>query len=157
MTLMGNRAALVLAAMLGLSACSAPYGTQNTGKEAQEAAIKAVLAAQQAAWNACDIDGFMDGYWRSPELRFASGGAITHGWQQTRDGYKARYGDCAKMGRLDFSGLQVTVFSNAAAQVFGHWRLTRPGGHPHGLFTLTFAKKAGHWRIVADHTSAAAP
>ncbi len=146
---MGKAIALALAGLLALSACSSSH-------DKDAAAIRALLAAQQAAWNHCDIDGFMEGYWHSPKLRFASGGTITRGWQQTLQRYRARYGDCAKMGKLGFSDLQVSVFSNTAAQVFGHWRLTRQDDQPHGLFTLTLAKKHGHWRIIADHTSAAA-
>ena len=142
-------ASWIMIVALGLSGCAA----KSPHDEA--AAIRAVLADQQAAWNACDIARFMDGYWHDPNLRFASGGKITHGWQATLTGYKQRYQDCAKMGKLGFSGLEVQVFSRHAAQVFGHWALTRAGDHPHGLFTLTFAKKRGHWRIVADHTSVA--
>ena len=55
--------------------------------------IKAVLFAQQAAWNRGDLDGFMAGYVRSDELRFASGGTITYGWQTTLERYRKHYPD----------------------------------------------------------------
>ncbi len=50
-----------------------------------EAQLLALLTEQQASWNGGDIDGFMSAYWNSPELRFASGGTVTYGWQETRD------------------------------------------------------------------------
>ena len=39
-----------------------------------EAAIRRLLDAQVEAWNRKDLDGFLDGYWRSPEVVFQSGG-----------------------------------------------------------------------------------
>lgn len=124
-----------------------------------ESAIRAVLTAQAAAWNAGDIDGFMAGYARTPELRFASGGEVTRGWQETLDRYRHRYPDRAAMGTLVFSDLEVSVLAPDAAVVFGRWRLrTAPGSEPSGLFTLVWRRALdGSWRIVADHTSAAAP
>ncbi len=117
--------------------------------------IKDVLAAQSAAWNRGDIDAFMEGYAKTAELRFASGGNVTRGWQETLARYKARYRDRAAMGALTFSDLEVTVLSPDAATVFGRWQLHTDKGEPNGLFTLLFRKTDAGWRIVADHTSAA--
>ncbi len=127
---------------------------------AQEAAvpadeIKKVLADQSAAWNRGDLDAFMAGYANTPELRFASGGTVTRGWQETLARYKQRYADRAAMGALTFSDLDVTVLAPDAALVFGRWRLKNDRGEPNGLFTLLFRKTGAGWRIVADHTSAA--
>ena len=64
------------------------YGKQSktNSRDAKAiAAIRAVLDAQVAAWNRGDIEGFMDGYWRSPETVFVSGDTVTHGWQTVLD------------------------------------------------------------------------
>ena len=119
------------------------------------APIRQVLDDQAAAWNRGDIDAFMDGYARLPTLRFASGGNVTYGWQETLDRYRQRYPDRAAMGTLTFSDLDVNVLSTDAALVFGRWRLKTAKGEPNGLFTLLFRKTTAGWRIVADHTSAA--
>ena len=124
-------------------------------QEGAEASVKQVLADQAAAWNRGDIDAFMEGYAKSPELRFASGGTVTKGWQETLERYKQRYADRAAMGTLTFSELDVTVLAPDAALVFGRWRLQNDKGEPNGLFTLLFRKTDAGWRIVADHTSAA--
>ncbi len=97
----------------------------------------------------------MAGYANLPTLRFASGGAVTYGWQETLERYKARYPDRATMGMLTFSGLDTTVLSPDAALVFGHWQLRTEKGNPGGLFTLLFRKAGVGWQIVADHTSEA--
>jgi hypothetical protein len=43
------------------------------------AAIRAVMTAQEAAWNRGDIDGFMNGYARSQATVFVSSDTMTRG------------------------------------------------------------------------------
>ncbi|HXE31212.1 MAG TPA: AtzH-like domain-containing protein [Terriglobales bacterium] len=121
------------------------------------AAIRQVMAEQQAAWNRGDIPGFMQGYWRSPQTEFIGAGGITRGWQTVRDRYRARYPSRAAMGQLRYTNLRVTVLDAAAAYVTGNFALLRAHDHPHGVFTLLFRKFPEGWRIVSDHTTAAAP
>lgn len=117
--------------------------------------IAALLQDQAAAWNAGDIDTFMETYWKSDKLRFASGGDVTYGWQETLDGYKARYDTPEKMGKLTFSGLDIKVLSDQYALAFGHWKLDRKEGPLEGIFTLLLENRPEGWRIIADHTSEA--
>lgn len=118
-----------------------------------KADIRAVMDAQAAAWNNGDIDGFMRGYWNSPDLVFVSGANVTRGWQPTLDRYKKGYDSRAKMGTLTFSDLEITVLSKDSAVVLGSWSLAREKDNPHGKFTLIFRKFKDGWRIVMDHTS----
>jgi len=119
--------------------------------------IRAVLAAQATAWNAGDIPGFMAHYWRDPRLRFASGGTVTTGWQETLDRYRARYQPGVNMGRLTFSDVEIELLGDTQALGFGRWRLVLANGEePNGLFTLHFRRlDSGAWVIVSDHTSSA--
>ena len=117
--------------------------------------IRKVMDDQAIAWNRGDIDTFMVGYWRSPELKFVSGDRVTRGWQQTLDNYKRSYPDKAAMGALAFSDLEITVLSKDAAFVVGSWLLKREKDTPHGKFSLLFRKFREGWRIAADHTSSA--
>jgi ketosteroid isomerase-like protein len=118
-------------------------------------AIRSVLMAQAAEWNRGDIRAFMRAYWQSDQLRFASGGTVTHGWRTTLERYLARYPDRAAMGTLTFTLIDVNVVSGDAAVVFGQWELARTPDHPWGLFTLVLRKIDGVWVITADHTSSA--
>jgi ketosteroid isomerase-like protein len=118
-------------------------------------AIHAVLDAQAVAWNRGDIEGYMDGYDRSPATVFVSGDTITRGWQTVLDRYKKRYDSREKMGFLTFSDLEITVLNQDAALVLGRWHLQRANDEPHGTFTLVFRKTKAGWRIVHDHTSSA--
>ncbi len=133
-----------------------PASAQEPAVGTDKQQIAAILDTQAQAWNRGDLDAFMEGYAKLPTLRFASGGTVTYGWQETLDNYKRRYPDRAAMGELTFSDLDITVLSPDSALVFGRWRLKTAKGEPHGLFTLLFRKTGAGWRIVADHTSAAA-
>jgi hypothetical protein len=115
--------------------------------------IASVLDRQAAAWNAGDIAGYMDGYWRSDSLLFTSGGSVRRGWQETYDKYRARYATKELMGTLAFSGLEYHLLSDSSAWVFGAWALERSSDRPHGVFTLVIRKIGGAWKVVHDHTS----
>lgn len=127
---------------------------QNNKRDAKIASeIRQVMDAQTVAWNNGDIDGFMKGYWKSPELLFVSGANVTRGWQPTIDRYKKNYDSRAKMGTLTFSDLEVDVLSKNSATVLGSWALAREKDNPKGKFTLIFRKFKDGWKIVHDHTS----
>jgi ketosteroid isomerase-like protein len=134
--------------------------TKASDRKAQEG-IRKILEDQVAAWNRGDIDGFMQGYWNSPDLTFTSGGAVRRGWQTTLERYRISYPNRETMGALSFSDLEIHVLSSSAAWILGKWQLKRAKDEPHGIFTLMLQKfpmatypSRGVWRIVHDHTSA---
>lgn len=122
-----------------------------------ESAIGAVFKAQVAAWNRGDLKGFMQGYWNSPDLVFASGMREIRGWNNVYQRYQTRYqsGD-HEMGKLYLAYSNgVHVLSPELAYVDGEYRLTMSGGkESHGVFTLIFRKFPEGWRIVHDRTCA---
>ena len=56
-----------------------------------QAAIRQVLDEQVAAWNRQDLDGFMQGYWHSPQLTFFSGASVNRGWDNALQRYRKAY------------------------------------------------------------------
>ena len=121
---------------------------------AVEKAVRTVLDDQATAWNRGDLEGFMQGYWRSPKLTFSSGSDVTRGWDATLERYKKRYrSEGAEMGKLTFSNLEIEPLGPDAALVRGHWQLIRTKDKPGGIFTLIFRKFPEGWRIIHDHTS----
>src|SRR5262245_42877155 len=105
---------------------------------AEETAVRRVLDDQVAAWNRKDLEGYMAGYWRSPELTFYSGGTRTRGWQATLERYRKRYqGEGKEMGTLSFAEVSVESLGPAAALARGEWRLRISDGKlVGGLFTV---------------------
>jgi ketosteroid isomerase-like protein len=137
---------------IGLAGCQTTTSSDTGNSEAE---IRAVIEQQAKDWNDGSIERFMRGYARRDDIRFASGDDLNRGWQPVFDRYVKKYGDRAAMGKLTFSGLEVTVLSPDAAVVLGRWQLQREKDEPSGLFTLVFRKFHEGWRIVHDHTSAA--
>ena len=146
---------LALAVMLALipASLSAQNSSRSKPTQSTVAAVRAVLAAQQDAWNRGDIAGYMDGYERSENTVFVSGDSITRGWQTVLDRYRKRYDSREKMGTLNFSEIEITPIDRHTALVVGRWELKRAADEPHGRFTLIFKKTNHGWRIVHDHTS----
>jgi len=129
-------------------------GTPDKGRDADTKAINDVLSAQQAAWNRGDVDAFLVGYWRSPELTFSGSSGVSRGWDGVLARYKKSYPDHAAMGQLDFSDLELRFLGPDAALVLGQWHLKRESGDIGGVFTLVWQKFPDGWKIIHDHTSA---
>lgn len=121
-----------------------------------EQSIRQVLDQQVADWNAGNIEGFMDGYWRSDSLRFVSNGTVSYGWAETLANYHRRYPSRDSMGVLTFTDLSIASLGSNWASVFGRFNLERSvagGGDATGLFTLLLHKESSGWKIRMDHTS----
>lgn len=121
--------------------------------EAEVRAISGVLDAQVDAWNRGDLSAFMDTYWRSDALRFASGDTPVRGWADALRRYRSNYPDRTDMGALTFSDVEINILAPDAATAFGRWRLAQAAESPGGLFTLVLRKIDGRWLIIHDHTS----
>ena len=142
------------AVFLFASACASPPDALSEPDEAAEAAtIAALLQAQDDAWNKGDIDGFMNGYWPSEELRFASGGNVVRGYAATLARYKVRYPGREGMGELTTSDYEIDILSEDAAIAHGSWKVTTAEGSSDGLYTLVLRKMDGQWLIVSDTTT----
>ncbi|MBI3461664.1 MAG: nuclear transport factor 2 family protein [Planctomycetes bacterium] len=144
---------LILAVvMVSLSAAG---GAPSYPERGPKDLVQEVLDAQVAAWNKGDLESFMVGYWKSPDLSFFSGSTKTRGWQATLDRYRARYqAEGQEMGKLTFSEIEIDVLGPDGAWVRGRWKLVTSKETLGGLFTLVFKRTPDGWRIVHDHTSA---
>src|SRR5947209_1212985 len=110
--------AVTLCCMMLSLACAAL--AQAPAANEATSAVEKVLLAQQGAWNHHDLDGFMNGYWNSPDLTFFSGAKESKGWQATLDRYCATYASAGKeMGKLEFSELRIEPLGADAAFVRG--------------------------------------
>ncbi len=118
-----------------------------------KADIRAVMEMQVSAWNAGDVDTFMQSYWKSDETVFIGAKGLVRGWQAVLDRYHRDYPDRKAMGHLTFSDLEIHMVCSDAAFVIGQFHLQREYDHPEGIFTLDFRKFPEGWRIVADHTT----
>ena len=156
---MSGRSILAGLCLLGLLGSLRPVAgaePADAGAGGDASAIRRLLDQQTEAWNRGDLEGYMQGYWRSPDLTFYSGGTITTGWEATLARYRKRYqSEGRQMGRLDFSGETIELLGPDAALARGRWRLVFPDGRQSsGLYTVILKRLPVGWRIVHDHSSA---
>jgi beta-aspartyl-peptidase (threonine type) len=142
------KATAVVFAVTTLTACRA-----HELSPADREAIHAVLERQRDAWNAGDVDRFMDGYQRSAEIVFTSGGKIRRGYEATLAAYRDRYADRGAMGYLEFRDVEIQDLGGDAAVVLGHFEVTESPEANAGVFSLVFVHGDSGWRIVHDHSS----
>jgi hypothetical protein len=145
--------AFLLTLMLSLSSVWVVTGQDNNALTETEKEIFAVLAQQESNWNEGNIEGFMEGYWKSDSLQFIGKSGLTKGWLATMNGYKKSYPGKTGMGTLHFELLSMQQLSDASALVIGNYRLQRQEKLDKGIFSLVWRKINGKWLIVADHTS----
>jgi len=145
-----NAAILSIFLVIGM----AVVGNAEDADPQQTAAVLDVLDTQTQAWNRGELEGFMTGYWSSPELIFTSGGRVSRGWEPTLEKYRETYGGGkTSMGRLSFDEIEVHWLGPEAAWMLGRWQLEREEASSGGIFTLIFRQISGRWVIVHDHTS----
>lgn len=152
--------AILVVIVLGTVAtgCSTELPEPEALDEASErAAIRDLLMRQQDAWNAGDIEAFMEDYVKSDTLRFTSGASVRYGWDAALDRYYNTYPDRDAMGQLTFSDLSIDVLSEEWASVFGAWNLKREGDYADigGRYTLLMHCGPEGWKVLYDHTSQA--
>jgi hypothetical protein len=74
----------LLASILVLSSCK----MATAAKDKKE--ILAIMDAQQIAWSKHDLEGCMQGYWKSDSLKFCGSNGVTLDWDKTLANYKKR-------------------------------------------------------------------
>ncbi len=60
-------------------------------------------------WNAHDIEGYMEAYWKSPELSVVVDSEQFDGWQQLHDSYVNGYPNRIAMGFIQPKRIQVKL------------------------------------------------
>lgn len=125
----------------------------SSAQSGDEKAIRQLLADQTMAWNRGDIEGFMQGYWKSDSMMFIGKSGVNWGWQKTLENYKKGYPDTIAMGKLFFDIIQVKKLSHEYYYVVGKWMLKRTIGDLSGHYDLLLRKIKGKWYIIADHSS----
>lgn len=135
---------LILTIAFTIISCS------KSNPEQDKQAIIGIMKTQEKAWSNHDLEGFMQGYWKSDSLKFYGSNGLTYGWEQTLANYKKGYPTKDHSGALNFKINDITQISEDAYYVMGEYHLTRPVGDANGVFMIIFKKINGEWKIVAD-------
>jgi ketosteroid isomerase-like protein len=122
----------------------------QTNQEADIKAINKVLKKQRIAWSNNDLEGYMEGYWKSDSLKFYGSNGVTYGWENTLERYQKAYPTKDHTGKLSFRINAVTKISEDAYYLLGEYHLKREVGNADGFFMVIFKKINGEWKIIAD-------
>jgi uncharacterized protein (TIGR02246 family) len=131
-----------------LTAC-----TPKVDEQAEQQAIRDVIARMEAAWNRGDFRGYMEGF-ANPDVIFVSRGQFQKDWQGTLDHYVRDYGASEETrGTLHFSDIRIEMLAPDAAQLISHYKLDRPKDPQDGINTRLMRKRNGKWVIWLNHVS----
>lgn len=126
---------------------------EQTTEQEDKQSILAVIQAQQEAWSQNDLEGFMQGYWKSDSLKFYGSRGLTKGWEQTLSNYKKGYPTKDHSGTLTFTVDDISRIETDSYWVMGQYHLKRKVGDANGNFIIVFKRIDGAWKIVADMSS----
>jgi uncharacterized protein (TIGR02246 family) len=129
----------------------------STGAKPDAQQIYEVLLNMLDRWNAHDLEGHLDVYWRSPELLVVIGSEQFNGWQQLHDSYVNGYPDRSAMGFIRPKRIQVRLLKPDLALALTWWSVSFPSTKHEvvGNSTMNLQKFDNGWKVVASHTSIA--
>ncbi len=122
----------------------------NKSDDKDKKAILAVLKAQRLAWSNDDLEGFMEGYWKSDSLAFGNSHGVAYGWDKTLENYKKGYPTKEHTGKLNFKINAISKINENAYYVIGEYHIKREVGNADGYFMVIFKRINGEWKIIAD-------
>ena len=85
-----------------------------------------VLLKMLDRWNAHDIKGHLDVYWKSPELLVVVGSEQFNGWQQLHDSYVHGYPASTAMGFIRPGRIQFRLLKPDLALALTWWSVSFP-------------------------------
>jgi uncharacterized protein (TIGR02246 family) len=127
----------------------------TTTPDAQQ--VYQLLLKMLDRWNAHDIEGHLEVYWKSPELLVVVDSEQFNGWQQLHSSYINGYPDRNSMGYISPARIQVKLLKPDLALALTWWSITFPNSKQKvvGNTTMNLQKFDDGWKIVAAHSSTA--
>jgi uncharacterized protein (TIGR02246 family) len=114
-----------------------------------------VLLKMLDRWNAHDLEGHLDVYWKSPQLLVVVGSEQFNGWQQLHDSYANGYPGNTAMGFIQPKRIQVRLLKPDLALALTWWSVTFPTSKQQmvGNSVMNLQKFDHGWKIIASHTN----
>jgi hypothetical protein len=129
------------------------FSCENRDNQNDSSEILSIIQEQQHQWNMGSIDGFMKGYWDSPELKFITKNGIKKGYKEVSESYKSHYKSKMEMGQLNFSDIEISPLDDSKNiyNATGKWEIM--GDIPlKGYFSLIVKRIDDTWKVTIDHT-----
>jgi uncharacterized protein (TIGR02246 family) len=132
-------------------------GANSSATKSDAQQVYEVLLKMLDRWNAHDIEGYLEVYWKSPDLLVVVDAEQFNGWQQLHDSYLNGYPDRNAMGFIQPKRIQVKLLKPDLALALTWWSVSFPNSKQKvvGNTTINLQKFDDGWKIVASHTSIA--
>jgi uncharacterized protein (TIGR02246 family) len=129
---------------------SNPRAVKSDGQQVYEVLLKMI-----DRWNAHDVEGYLEAYWKSPQLLVVIDSEQLNGWQQLRDSYVKGYPDRSSMGYFSPARIQIKLLRPDLALVLSWWSISFPNSKQRvvGNTTMNLQNFSDGWKIVAAHSS----
>jgi hypothetical protein len=157
-------------AILALSSCLPVMAQEQNGWQFDSLRANSSVAKPDAQqiyelllkmldrWNAHDIEGHLEVYWKSPDLFVVVDSEEFNGWQQLHDSYINGYPNRNSMGFIEPKRIRIKLLKTDFALALTWWSVTFPSSKQKvvGTTSMNLQKFDDGWKIVASHTSIAA-
>jgi hypothetical protein len=132
-------------------------GLNRTTPESDAQQVYDVLLKMLDRWNAHDIEGYLEVYWKSSELLVMIDSEQFNGWKRLHDSYIDGYPDRNAMGFINPERSRVRLLKPDFALALTWWSVTFPTFKRKvvGNTTMNLQKFDDGWKVVASHSSTA--
>jgi hypothetical protein len=119
--------------------------------------VNRALLGMVERWNAHDLDGFLDYFWKSPDLTVVTDAQQYSGWQELHDSYMRGFHNRDEMGELLPSRVQIRMVRPDLAFALTYWTIRFPVSKhiSVGIDTSYLQRFGSDWKIISVHTSMA--
>jgi hypothetical protein len=119
--------------------------------------IQKVILTAIDRWNAHDIDGYMEGVWKSKDFVMVIDAQEIRGWAEALATYKRGYSDPSSMGTVVCEGIESQLVTPEVGFVVMRWTLYLKGGKILGTSTMVLRKFEEGWKVISDHSTTLEP
>ena len=124
-------------------------GSKSDDTEPDAQRVYEILLKMLDRWNAHDLEGHLEAYWKSSELLVVIDSEQFNGWQQLHDSYVHGYPSATAMGFIQPKRIQVKLLKPDLALALTWWSVSFPsskqsvvGNSTMNLKNLTTAGKS---------------
>jgi len=150
-----SRTPIFIALAVATACAPARDETAAVDPAALYAAADTLLTESAVAWNAGDLEGFLDWYRRGPTTTYIGSSGLLHGWDAIRARYAPTFEPGAARDSLRFADLETRPLGPGLGLATARYVLFEGDSvTSEGVFTLVLEQTAEGWRIVHDHSSA---
>jgi ketosteroid isomerase-like protein len=121
--------------------------------DTREAEVFAVIRQMVDLWNAHNIEGYMDLFWKSKRLLVVVQAEQVVGWANVLATYWRGYPDRKAMGLMKLERVKIQNLSPDISLALTWWQVESGGAKTYCTSTMNLQRFPDGWKVVAAHTT----